>query len=77
MAEKLGGDGGNVEDPVGVSPLGGQKHCGDDRETCDGQDVRISPSGGSTISSRLIHHTRVYSESAVDHCGTGDMLTHL
>ena len=33
---KLGGDMGDVEDPEGVSPPGGQLDCGDGNKTCGG-----------------------------------------
>ena len=41
--QKLGGYGGDVEDPGGVSPTGGHTNYGDDGETCGGQEVGIFP----------------------------------
>ena len=37
----LGGDGDNVEGPVGVSPSVGHTYHGDDGETCGGRGVGI------------------------------------
>ena len=49
----MGGDGGDVEDPRGVSPPRGPTYHRDEEETCGGREVGISTSGGGTGSSVL------------------------
>ena len=75
--QKLGGDGVYFEDPGGVYPPGGQTFFGGDGETCGGWDMVISTGGGDAISSRLIPHVGVHSETTGDHSGTGGMTAHI
>ena len=55
----LGGDGGNIEDPGGVSPQVNQKDCRNDGKTCGGWDMIIYSGGGSARSSGLMPHAGV------------------
>ena len=73
----LGCEGGDVEDPGGVLPPGGQTDCGDDGETCGGRYVGISLGCSGSRISGLIPHTGVHLEKAGDYCVTGGMLPHI
>ena len=74
---KLGVDGGDVEDPGGVLPPGGQVDHGDDVEMCGGWEVGILPSSGGNESSGITPHSGEHSETTGNHRGTGSMLTHI
>ena len=71
------GDRVDVEGPGGVSPSVSNTDHGDDRETCGGWGVGISPGGGGTRSHRSTPHIGVHSETTGDHSGSGSMLPHL
>ena len=74
---KLIGDGGDVEDPGGVSPPVSQIYQGDDGETCGRQEVVISPGVGGTGSSGLTTHSVLHLETTGNHPGTGDIPPHI
>ena len=70
-------DGGDVEGPEGVLPLGSQRddrYCGD---TFGGRRVGMSPGGGDTGSHKIALRTGLHLEMEVDHRITGDIPPHL
>ena len=77
LKKKLSGEGGDVEDPGGVSPPGRQTNFGDDGKTCSGWDMGIYRGVGGARSSRLIPHTGFHLEMVGNHYGTGEMPPHI
>ena len=75
--QKLGDDGGDVEDPGGVPPPFGQTNHGDDSKKYGRQEFGISPGGGGTGSNGLTPHLGVHLEKVGNHWGTGDMPPYL
>ena len=73
----MGGEGGDFEGSVGVSPSGVQTDHEDDGETCGRRRVGISPGGGSTISIRLTPLIGLHLETSGNHSVMGYMPTHL